>query len=99
MPEDTANTLVSRHVLVRGRVQGVSYRANAQAEAAKLGLRGWVRNRLDGSVEAVVSGPEAEVDDFIAWARKGPPAARVEEVEVTPADAVDETPFGVRPTA
>lgn len=99
MSEDDRAIIVARHLLVRGRVQGVSYRANAQNEAVRLGLSGWVRNRLDGSVEAVVSGAQGDVEAFIDWARKGPPTARVVDVEVEAADPVEAGPFGVRPTA
>ena len=60
------------HLVVRGRVQGVYYRYAAAEEANRLGLRGWVRNRQDGSVEAVAEGPEAEVQVFVNWCRRGP---------------------------
>ncbi len=59
------------------------YRAHARRAATKLGLRGWVRNRDDGTVEAVVEGPAAPVDDFIAWCHRGSPAARVDRLEVS----------------
>ena len=64
-------------VIVKGRVQGVSYRAWTQAEARALGLSGFVRNRDDGSVEALFSGPPEAVDHMVALCRSGPPAARV----------------------
>jgi acylphosphatase len=70
---------------IRGRVQGVAYRAWAVGQAAALGLRGWVRNRDDGSVEAVVAGDALAVDEFITAARRGPRAARVSQVDVAPA--------------
>lgn len=95
MPEGT----VSRHLTIRGRVQGVYYRASAQAEGVRLGLQGWVRNRRDGSVEALVAGPETAVEHFIAWARRGPPAAHVHEVVVTAAEWPEPGTFSVRPTA
>jgi acylphosphatase len=99
MPDenDKLSTAV-RHLMIRGRVQGVSYRASAQAEAMRLGLRGWVRNRRDGTVEALVTGADANVASFIAWARNGPAGARVEHVEVSAAEAVDADAFVVRPT-
>lgn len=95
MPETT----IARRLLIRGRVQGVSFRANAQAEAERLGLSGWVRNRMDGSVEALVSGPQQTVEQFMAWARKGPRAARVDEVEFAEVEPPEPGPFSVRPTA
>ena len=71
------------HLVVVGRVQGVNYRARALSEATRLGLSGWVRNRFDGTVEARAEGVPDAVEAFVAWARRGPPAARVEEVRVT----------------
>ena len=68
-------------LVVRGRVQGVFYRATAQREARILGLTGWVKNRPDGSVEMVVEGEEDSVKDFLAWAQAGPATARVDKVE------------------
>jgi acylphosphatase len=70
------------HVLVRGRVQGVFFRASTQREARRLGLTGWVKNRPDGPVEIFAEGEEDELKELIAWANKGPSAARVDRVEV-----------------
>ena len=67
---------------IRGRVQGVWYRGSMQREAERRGVAGWVENRPDGSVEAVVEGPAAELDAIVAWCRIGPPAARVDDVRV-----------------
>jgi acylphosphatase len=76
------------HLRIRGTVQGVGYRwAMAQA-ARRLRVAGWVRNRRDGSVEAMVAGSEAQVDQIVAWARRGPEAARVSEVDVLPGEGV-----------
>ena len=69
------------HAIVRGRVQGVGYRASTQAEGRRLGLRGWVRNLPDGSVELEAIGPRAAVDALLAWAAEGPLGARVDAVE------------------
>lgn len=69
-------------ICVDGRVQGVYYRASAQARAQALGLRGWVRNLPDGRVEMRAQGTRPRVEELIAWCRKGPPAARVTEVDV-----------------
>lgn len=74
---------VIRHVVVRGRVQGVGYRAFVEDEALRRDLEGWVRNRRDGTVEAVFSGAETVVAEMIVACRRGPPAARVEAVDVT----------------
>jgi acylphosphatase len=73
---------VRAEVLVRGRVQGVFFRASAQQEGLSLGLTGEISNLPDGSVEAIVEGEKRAVDDFVAWCRRGPPAAQVEEVQV-----------------
>ncbi len=67
---------------VRGRVQGVFFRASAQREAKRLGLTGWVRNRPDGAVELCVEGEEEELKEMLSWANRGPSAARVEKVDV-----------------
>ena len=67
---------------VRGRVQGVFFRASSQREARRLGLTGWVKNRADGSVEVVAEGEEEELKELIAWAHRGPSAGRVERVDV-----------------
>jgi len=69
------------HLIVRGRVQGVYYRASAQREAKRLGLTGWTKNRRDTSVEVVVEGEEDQVKDFLAWATAGPSTARVDKAE------------------
>lgn len=72
----------ARRLVVTGRVQGVGFRYALADEARLRGLSGWVRNRRDGSVEAIVSGPAADVAALVAWAWRGPPAAKVESVEV-----------------
>jgi acylphosphatase len=72
------------HLVVLGRVQGVNFRGRAVDEATRLGLSGWVRNRMDGTVEAQAEGEADAVEAFVAWCRQGPPAARVEELRVSP---------------
>jgi acylphosphatase len=84
---------VTHHLHIRGRVQGVGYRASLLAMAEQLGLKGWVRNCRDGSVEAVVQGSAEAVEDLIAWARKGPPHARVDKVHATAATDENRGPF------
>lgn len=69
------------HLVVRGRVQGVGYRAFVEDEAARHRLNGWVRNRRDGTVEAVLSGPGAAVSAAIESCQRGPRSARVDAVE------------------
>jgi acylphosphatase len=68
-------------LFVRGRVQGVFFRASAQREARRLGLGGWIRNRPDGSVEILAEGEEQAIRELYGWAQKGPSAARVDRVE------------------
>jgi acylphosphatase len=74
-------SVVIRHVTIRGRVQGVGYRAWVEHQATAHGLEGWVRNRRDGSVEALFAGPEDVVSKVIALCRRGPSSARVAGVE------------------
>jgi len=69
-----------RHLIVSGDVQGVGYRYGMMHEAQRLGVSGWVRNRSDATVEAMVSGEAAAVAALIAWSRRGPPGARVTHV-------------------
>ena len=75
-----------RHVVARGRVQGVGYRAFVEEEALRRGLEGWVRNRRDGTVEAVLSGADDVIAAMIDACRRGPPAARVEAVDAEEGD-------------
>lgn len=81
----SATQRIARRVTISGRVQGVGFRYALADEARARKLGGWVRNRRDGTVEAMIAGPEAEVEALVAWARRGPPAARVTSVMVEPA--------------
>jgi acylphosphatase len=89
---------VAKRLLVTGVVQGVGYRQWVVSEARRHGLTGWVRNRRDGSVEAVVAGAAEAVAQLIEAARRGPPAACVEHVQVEDAEG-EFSGFDWRPTA
>jgi len=77
---------VTLRLAIRGRVQGVFFREAMRQEAARLGVAGWVRNRRDGSVEAVVQGTPAAVEAIATWARRGPPDAAVDQLERSAAE-------------
>ncbi|MDR2239228.1 MAG: acylphosphatase [Zoogloeaceae bacterium] len=74
--------MAQRRVVVHGRVQGVGFRVSLAGEARREGVTGWVRNRRDGTVEAMLCGGDEAVAALIDWARRGPPGARVDRVEV-----------------
>jgi acylphosphatase len=85
-----------QNAVVTGRVQGVGYRAATAAEARRLGLAGWVRNRPDGAVELEAEGPADAVAALLAWCRVGPPSAKVREVVASARVATGEAgPFRV----
>jgi len=88
---------VTKHLLNTGRVQGVGFRFYMERKARELGVTGWVRNRRDGGVEAVVQGSAGAVESMIAWARRGPPSAVVAEVRISDASG-DFATFEARPT-
>jgi acylphosphatase len=91
--------MIAWRVTIRGRVQGVGYRDAMVYAACALGVCGWVRNRSDGAVEALVQGEDAAVENLLRWCRRGPPAARVMEIktlDVTPDAAI--VLFERRPT-
>lgn len=91
---------ITRHLRVTGRVQGVYYRASMVQQAHALGVSGWVRNRVDGSVEALAQGPAAAVQALIDWAHRGPEMARVAGVVVTAMESKEAFEgFGQRETA
>jgi acylphosphatase len=89
----------SLNVRVIGVVQGVGFRAWTEQAAKARGLSGWVRNRRDGSVEAVISGADEKVDEMLAYFWQGPSASRVERVESGPADHPMQLGFRQLPTA
>ncbi len=84
---------------ISGQVQGVNFRATTQSTAERLGIKGSVRNLLDGRVEVIAEGPESSLHDLIAFLHQGPPAAQVSGVDVAWQDATGEYPgFSIRPT-
>ena len=89
----------SLHVSITGRVQGVGYRAFVEGEAVARGLSGWVRNRRDGSVEALISGPDDKVAEMLGYFWQGPTASRVARVDAEPAGAPMQLGFRTLPTA
>jgi len=90
--------LITCHLRISGRVQGVGFRFHMQKQARKLDVAGWVRNRHDGSVEAVAQRSREAVDRLIEWAQHGPPNARVTNVQVSD-DSGSYTGFELRPTS
>ena len=89
----TTSEPAARLLRIGGFVQGVGYRNALQSEAIHLKLSGWVRNRSDGSVEALVAGPVDALEPLIAWARRRPPAARVAELVWETAESPAQTGF------
>jgi acylphosphatase len=87
--------VIRKQVTVFGLVQGVGFRYSAQAEAIRLGLTGFVRNRRDGTVEVQLEGDEASVGQMVGWLRAGPRGARVERVEVADVDVAGDTEFRI----
>ena len=88
-----------RRLIVQGHVQGVWFRGWTVDRARALGLDGWVRNRRDGTVEILASGPDAAVTELIRRCHEGPPAARVDRIEVSETGETPPAGFGQRPSA
>ena len=78
---DSSGERARVHLIIRGRVQGVYYRASMLQEARKLGLKGWVRNCADGSVEAIAEGRRDQLEKLISWCWQGPPGAAVAGID------------------
>jgi acylphosphatase len=87
------------HLTIRGRVQGVGFRYYLQREARRNEVAGWVRNRTDGSVEAVLHGGDDAVQKVVEWARHGPPSASVTAVDIDEEAPGDYDTFETRPTS
>ena len=87
---------VRKRVFVSGRVQGVWFRESLREQAVALGVAGWVRNLMDGRVEALLEGPEPAVDRVVAWCHQGPSRARVDRVEVRLESPIGVSGFHVR---
>jgi acylphosphatase len=87
--------LVRRHLLIRGRVQGVGFRIFLADQAIKVGVTGYVRNLEDGRVEAALEGPRDAVDRVAAWCREGPDMAHVSSLEVTDDDPTGDREFAI----
>jgi acylphosphatase len=88
---------MARRLRIHGRVQGVWFRESMSRVAGRLGVTGWVRNRLDGTVEAALEGPREAVETLVRWAHRGPEAAEVSRVEVCE-DPGGHIGFAKRPT-
>jgi acylphosphatase len=84
------------HLLIKGKVQGVFYRVSARETAVKTGVKGWIRNSPEGDVEAVVTGTEEELSQFIFWCKKGPPGSKVTEVIAEELEEVQFIEFCIR---
>jgi len=87
----------STRVVIRGRVQGVFFRVGCAERARAAGVTGWVRNRPDGSVEALLQGEATAVEAVLAWCRTGPPGARVDAIDVVPTPASQAASFTIEP--
>lgn len=90
--------MVARQLLIHGRVQGVGFRQSLQASATAAGLDGWVRNRRDGTVEAVLSGDDARVQAVIDWTYQGPGLAKVVHVDIRECETPKVVGFTILPT-
>jgi acylphosphatase len=89
---------VARRLLLHGRVQGVWFRESMRRKAAALRVTGWVRNRMDGTVEALIEGEPGAVEEMTEWARRGPERAEVRKLEQFDETPGDSTAFETRPT-
>lgn len=72
----------TKHLLIKGKVQGVFYRASAKKKAEQIAIRGWVKNTSEGHVEAMITGSDQQIKDFVQWSKSGPDKASVDKVQV-----------------
>ena len=84
------------HLLIKGKVQGVFYRASAKKAAIALAINGWVRNNNNGDVEMLITGKQVELKKFTDWCRKGPPGAEVSELIETAQGEIEFGSFSIR---
>ena len=78
----------TKHLRITGKVQGVGFRAAMYREAQRLSVTGWVRNRKNASVEAVIQGPEKSISEMLAWVKNGPAGSRVDQIEINDVDGI-----------
>jgi acylphosphatase len=91
--------MITQRLRIRGLVQGVGFRYALREQARRQGLSGWVRNRTDGTVEAVVQGPPERVNELTLWAQRGPPGSRVDDLQLEfLAEEPEHAGFELRPT-
>jgi acylphosphatase len=98
MENGVSEDITTMRLKIEGHVQGIGYREFAVREGNTRGLKGWVRNRADGTVEALASGPSKLVEEFITLCLRGPEAARVENIELKPAEPPETMGFVRKPT-
>ena len=85
----------TRTIVVKGRVQGVYFRASAKQQAMNLGIKGSIRNQEDGTVRLTIEGQEGAVEHMIDWCKKGPALARVKQIEITESEPVSSDSFDI----
>ena len=83
------------HLIISGKVQGVFYRASAKKKAEELNIRGWIKNTSEGNVEAVITGHELRIKDFIEWCKSGPDRAKVDDVQILLQEFLDFESFKI----
>jgi acylphosphatase len=97
-PAETVEDITTLRIRIEGVVQGVGFRAFVLREANARRLKGWVRNRMDGTLEALACGPTKQIESLISSCMQGPRGARVANIDLFVADAPNEAGFTLRPT-